>query len=504
MTPSTVDADGAAGPWLATGSRVADSYNLAGERAAAGISTDEIAKMTESLQPGELGHGLRARHVTMIALGGVIGAGLFVGSGSAIAQAGPGVLLAYVACGIIVILIMRMLGEMAVAEPGRGSFAEYAALGLGPWAGFVIRWSYWYGLIFALGAETAGAAKLLHEAGFPAPPWAIGLALMSIMTTVNMLSVRVFGEVEFWFAMIKVFAIIGFVTIGLWFLCLHNPSPHRIMDTFTRHGGWLPFGFVGLIAALPVVMFSMSGSETATIAATESDHPAANVAKAVRSVALRIVIFYISSVVIITAVVPWSSVVPGLSPFKLVLDVIGIPWSGALMSAIVITAVLSALNANIYNSSRMLYELARNGEGPRFLKRTARNKTPVVGVILCGALGSAAALAELFVHADMFTMLAGSAGATVMFIYLLIACAQIRFRRRAEAEGRVLPMRMWLYPWLSYAVVAAIVMILSLLAWMPNQRAPLVMSAVAAAAVIVAQRLHRGSITSTAADTGLN
>lgn len=448
--------------------------------------------MTDSPHPAELGHSLHSRHVTMIALGGVIGAGLFVGSGSAIAQAGPGVLLAYGACGAIVILIMRMLGEMAVAEPGRGSFAEYAALGLGPWAGFVIRWLYWYALIFALGAETAGAAKLLHEAGIAAPAWMIGLALISAMSTINMLSVRVFGEVEFWFAMIKVFAIIGFISIGVGFLVLTRTSAQQVIGTMTQSGGWLPFGFVGLVAALPVVMFSMLGSEMATIAATESAHPAANVAKAVRSVALRIVVFYVSSVIVITAIVPWNSVVPGLSPFKLVLDAIGIPWSGAMMSVVIITAVLSALNASIYISSRMLYELGRSGEGPRFLEYTAGNKTPVIGVLICGALGTAAALGEIFVHTDIFTMLAGSAGATGMFIYLLVACAQIRFRRKAEKEGRVLPMKMWLYPWLSYAAVAAIAAILLLLAWMPEQRTPLAISAAAVVTVFVAQWL-RGS-----------
>lgn len=449
--------------------------------------------MTDSSHSTALGHGLHARHVTMISLGGVIGAGLFVGSGSAIAQAGPGVLLAYGACGIIIILMMRMLGEMALAEPGRGSFAEYAALGLGPWAGFVVRWLYWYGMIFALGAETAGAAKLLHGEGMPAPLWAIGLALISAMSAINLLSVRVFGEVEFWFALIKVLSIGAFISIGVIFLVLSGTGPHKIAETMTGHGGWLPFGFAGLVTALPVVMFSMTGSETATIAAAESANPAANVARAVRSVAARIVIFYISSIVMITAIVPWNSLAPGLSPFSRVLDVIGIPWSGTVMSVIIITAVLSALNASIYIASRMLYELGRSGEAPRILEYTARNKTPVISVVICGALGAAAALGQLFIKGDSFTMLAGSAGATCMFIYILIACSQIRFRVRADREGRILPMKMWLFPWLSYGVVAGIIAILLVLASIPENLPLLGLSALAVLIVLTANWLRKWS-----------
>ena len=458
--------------------------------------------MTDNPHSPDLGHRLHSRHVTMIALGGVIGAGLFVGSGSAIARAGPGVLLAYGACGVIVMLIMRMLGEMAVAEPGRGSFAQYAALGLGPWAGFVIRWLYWYVHIFAIGAETAGGAKLLHEAGVSAPVWAIGLSLVALMSAINMFSVRVFGEIEFWFAMIKVFAIGAFLAVGVAFLLLSGTGHQQIVKTVTGHGGWLPYGFSGLVAALPVVMFSMLGSEMATIAATESAHPAANVAKAVRSVAARIVIFYISSVIVITAIVPWNTLVPGLSPFGHVLDVIGLPWSETTMSVIVITAVLSCLNASIYIASRMLFEAGRSGDGPRFLQYTASNKSPIIGVLICGAAGSFAALGDLFVHGDIFSMLAGSAGATGLFIYLLVACAQIRHRRTLENAGRELPMKMWLFPWLSYVVIAAIITILVLLAWMPEQRALVALSALAVTTVFAAQWVHERSARSPSSKRG--
>jgi GABA permease len=439
----------------------------------------------------ELGHTLKSRHVTMIALGGVIGAGLFVGASSAIHLGGPGVFLVYGACGLLVLLIMRMLGEMAAAQPGRGTFAEYAAVGLGPWAGFVIRWLYWYCTVFGVGAETVAGANLLHQAGVPGPVWGIGLGLMALLTVSNLLSVRAYGELEFWFAMLKVLAIGVFIAVGVAFIVAMAPGPHHAVMTLVGHGGLLPRGLSGLLAAVPVVIFSMGGSEIATIAAAESTDPAANISKAVRSVGLRIALFYLCSVMVITAIVPWNGVAVGLSPFKTALDVIGIPGSGQVMSMVVLTAVLSCLNSSIYIGSRMLYELSRRGDGPRFLQYTARNKTPMIGVLVGAAAGSVAALGQFFVRQDIFTLLAGSTGAICLFIYMLIALAQIRQRRRFEAAARAMPLQMWLFPWLSYAVIAAIGSILVLLVVMPEQRLTLMISILTVALVFGALWVHR-------------
>jgi len=446
-----------------------------------------------------LGRTLRPRHVTMIALGGVIGAGLFVGASAAIHQGGPGVVLVYAVCGLLVLLIMRMLGEMAIAQPGRGTFAEYAAIGLGPWAGFVIRWLYWYCQIFGIGAETVVGARLLHEAGVPGPVWAVGLALISVMTLVNLVSVRAYGEAEFWLAFLKVSAIGAFIALGVAFIALFGPGPHQALSTMLGHGGLLPHGVAGLVAAIPIVIFSMFGSEMATIAAAESSDPAANIARAGRSVALRIVVFYVSSVILITAIVPWNSLVVGLSPFKAVLDVIGIPGSGRVMSVIVITAVLSALNSAIYVSSRMLYELGRSGDGPAFLQSTAANRTPWIGVLIGFAAGLSAALGQFFLSEDVFTLLAGSAGAIMLFIYILIALAEIRERRRLEAAGASLPFKVWFFPWLSIASIFLMLGVLIVLASMPELRPMLGLSAVTIAAVFAALLLHRNLTRSTPA-----
>jgi GABA permease len=447
--------------------------------------------MTDPQPSSELAHTLQSRHVTMIALGGVIGAGLFVGASGAINRGGPGVFLVYAACGMLVLLVMRMLGEMATVQPGRGSFAEYAAHSLGPWAGFVIRWLYWYCLVFGVGAETVAGANLLHEAGLPGPVWGVGLGLVVLMTLVNLVSVRAYGEFEFWFALVKVSAIGVFIALGVAFIAVFGPGPHHALSTMLDHGGLLPRGVSGLLAAMPVVIFSMFGSEIATIAAAESADPAANVAKAGRSVALRIAVFYVFSVVVITAIVPWNTLVVGLSPFKAALDAIGIPGSSQVMSVIVLTAVLSCLNSSIYMSSRILYELGRSGDGPRFLQRTARNRTPMIGVLIGCAAGLAATLGQFFMRQDVFTLLASSAGAIMLFIYILIAFAQIRQRRRLEAEGAPIPLEMWLFPWLSYTAIVLMGGVLVVLASMPEQRPILALSTVTVMVVFGALRLHQ-------------
>ena len=442
--------------------------------------------------PTGLAHTLMSRHVAMISFGGIIGAGLFVGASGAIHTGGPGVFLVYGVCGALVFLIMRMLGEMAVANPGKGSFAEYAALALGPWAGFTTRWLYWYFWVFTVGAETVAGAKLLHEIGLPGPVWGIGLALVALMTSTNLLSVRAYGELEFWFSLLKVTAIGVFIAIGVAFIAVFAPGPHHALTTFAGHGGVFPTGLVGLTAAVPVVIFSMMGSEVATIAAAESADPAANVAKAARTVALRILVFYVAAMLVITAIIPWDSIVVGLSPFKAVLDVIGIPGSSVVMSVIIITAVLSCLNSGLYITSRMLFELARNGDAPRVLGTVAGNRVPVFGTLIGCVAGAAAALAQIFLRDDVFTLLASTSGDIILFIYLIIALAQIRERRRMEASGLQLALKMWLFPGLSYGVIGGILAVLALLAFIPDQRITLGLSALTVAAVFGALALRQG------------
>jgi GABA permease len=437
-----------------------------------------------------LAHTLRPRHVTMIALGGIIGAGIFVGSSAAINIAGPGVLVSYTLGGLLVFFIMRMLGEMAHARPGHGSFAEYAALGLGRWAAFMTGWLYWYFWVITVGVETIAGAKLLQpwllHSGLDAPVWAIGLVLVTLMTATNLFSVKTYGELEFWFALLKVASITAFILLGIAFLAFFGPSLARTYQTLTDDGGIFPNGLQTVLTAIPIVIFSMMGSEVATIAAVESSRPAENIARAVRTVALRILIFYVLSVAVVVAIVPWRTLPVGFSPFIVALNEMHIPGAAPAMAVIVLTAVLSCLNSGIYVTSRMLHELARTGDAPQLFAVTAGNRVPRLGILLGSVAGFLAATASIISPNGVFLFLINTSGAIILIIYMIIALGEIRFRRQLESEGVNLALKMWLFPWLSWAVVGGIGVVLLLMATTPDLRKQLLWSAVSVTVVAIA------------------
>ena len=446
--------------------------------------------MTTDSPANELAHTLQPRHVAMIALGGIIGAGLFVGSSAAIRMAGPSVVISYALSGFLVFLIMRMLGEMAIARPGIGSFAEYAALGLGPWAGFTTGWLYWYFWVITVGVETIAGAALLQQ-WIAAPVWIIGLILIIVMTITNLLSVRTYAETEFWFASLKVVAIAAFIVIGVVYLLGFGHAHVSAYQNIVGHGGLFPMGPWAPIAAIPVAIFSMMGSEVATIAAAETKSPAENVVRAARSVSLRILVFYIASISIIVSVSPWSSAQVGVSPFTATLKVINVPGAAMVMSIIAVTAVLSCLNSGIYITSRMLYELARRGDAPKMFSGISVNRVPRLGILISTVAGLLAALASILSPNGVFLFLINTSGAIILFIYMIIACGQIRLRQRLERAGEKLALKMWLFPWLSYAVVAGIVIVLVVMAFTPGQLVQLLLSGLSIIVTLGAFALRR-------------
>jgi L-asparagine transporter-like permease len=437
-----------------------------------------------------LAHTLQPRHVAMISLGGIIGAGLFVGSSAAIHIAGPSVLISYTLCGLLVFLIMRMLGEMAVARPGLGSFAEYSALSLGHWAGFMNGWLYWYFWVITVAVETiAGATLLSHLVA--APIWLIGLVLIVAMTATNLLSVRMYGECEFWFASLKVASIIGFIVLCLGYVFGFGEGPAAASNVFFGHGGFFAQGLMAPFIAIPTVIFSMMGSEVATIAAAETADPAGNVARSARTVSLRILIFYVASILLIMTISPWDSVVPGDSPFTKTMNVMHIPGAGLAMQIIVVTAVLSCLNSGLYVTSRMIFELAQRGDAPRIFARVSANKVPRAGILLGSAAGFVAAIASIISPTGVFLFLIDTSGAIILFIYLLIALGQIRMRQALEREGEVLRLKMWLFPVLSYVVIGGIVAVLLLMAVTPGQLVQVALSGLSVVVILAAYFLRR-------------
>ena len=432
-----------------------------------------------------LSSSLKARHVAMIALGGVIGAGLFVGSSAAILAAGPAVLVSYAIAGTIAFLVMRMLGEMAVAEPGRGSFNAYIRAALGPRAGFISAWLYWYFWIIAVGAETIAGASLLHD-WIALPVWLIGLVLIALLTATNLMSVKAYGEFEYWFSLTKVVAILAFIAIAASHLGLIVAHGTPVGATLLGSGGLWPKGFAAVLGAVPVVIFSLTGSEIASIAAAESDDPPGNVASASRTVALRIMIFYLLAILLIVATVPWTSVQSGQSPFVAAMAAIGIPGAATLMQAIILVAVLSCLNSGLYVCSRTLFELADANDAPRALVVTGAAKVPTRAILLGSVAGFLAAIASVLSPGLVFAFLLQTSGSVILVVYIMVALAQIVDRRQRDAAGENLAFRMWLFPWLSWATIAGIVAIFVTMLFLPDLRIQLLAGAASVALVAVA------------------
>ncbi len=438
-----------------------------------------------------LAASLRPRHVAMISLGGVVGAGLFVGSSAAIQLAGPAVLLAYLLAGAISFLMMRMLGEMAVARPGYGSFNGYVRLALGARASFVSGWLYWYFWVIVVGAETIAGASLIHDWIPAGPVWAIGLVLISLMTLSNLMSVRSYGEFEFWFSLLKVGAIALFVLGGAAWIA-GAAAPHAALANLTAHGGFAPHGWLAVLATVPVVVFSLTGSEIASIAAAESDDPPRNVARAARNVALRIVMFYVAAILVILCIVPWNGVRSGHSPFVAAMDVMGLPGGRTVMRLIVLVAVLSCLNSGLYVTSRILRELAAQGDAPAALVRTGARQVPILAILTGSFFGFAACIASIISPDLVFAFLLNTSGAVILVIYAMIALAQIRARRAMQARHETPRFAMWWFPWLSYAAIAAMLSVLVTMAILPEQRAEVGASLLSVAAAVAACALrHR-------------
>ena len=433
----------------------------------------------------ELSRSLQPRHVTMISIGGIIGAGLFVGSSASIAATGPAIVLSYLITGLLVLLVMRMLGEMAVANPQVRSFTEFARLGLGPWAGFAVGWLYWYFWMIVVPVEAIAGANILHG-WLGLPPWLLGLVLIGVMTGVNLMSARSYGEFEFWFASVKVAAILVFIALAAAFACGFTSGTGSTFGNLTHYGGFVPHGWVAVLAGAVTVYFSLTGAEITTVAAAESKEPARAVAQMSSSVIVRILTFYVGSVLLIVTVVPWVRIRPGESPFTLALTVMQFKWASIAMSAIILTAVLSCLNSAFYVCSRVLFVLAEHGDAPQWLVQLNERRVPTRSVWMGSLAGVLGILAAITSSQTVFAFLVNASGALMVFIYMMVALAHIRLRRAREASGAAAPaLTMWFFPWASYAAVAGMAAILIAMAFTPGELAQELRVSVLALAVAV-------------------
>src|SRR5450631_3555717 len=456
-----------------------------------------MVHMTQTATPGknELSRSLKGRHLTMISIGGIIGAGLFVSSSTSIIAGGPASFISYAITGMLILLVMRMLGEMATALPQVRSFTEFARAGLGEDAGFVVGWLYWYFWVLVVPVEAIAGAKILQHWLQPLSQLQIGLGLMTIMTCVNLMSARSYAEFEFWFASIKVAAIVVFIVIATSY-AFGWTAPHgATFGNLRDHGGFTPNGWIAVLAAVPTVFFAMTGAEITTIAAAESAQPGRAVARMSTAVIYRILFFYVISLFLIVSVTPWNTVVSGESPFTLALNTMHVPWAGTIMSVIILTAVLSCLNSAFYVSSRVLFILAEHGDAPKGLVKLNARKVPV-GSVLMGSVAGFLGILAATEAKGVFDFLVSSSGALAVYIYMAIAAAQITLRKRRERDGEPLPpVMMWLFPWLSYAAIAGMGAVLIAMAFTPGLQQDFKFSCislvVALAAYLVTRRMRR-------------
>jgi L-asparagine transporter-like permease len=455
------------------------------------VTPPSLARAPTASDAPRLAKDLRQRHVAMISIGGIIGAGLFVGSSAGIATIGPAVVVSYLLAGVVVLLVMRMLGEMAAAYPEVGAFTEYARLGLGDWAGFTAGWLYWYFWVVVVAIEAIAGANVLH-AWIDLPVWSIALALVLLMMSTNLWSAKSYGEFEFWFASIKVAAIVAFIAMTGVYLFGHAPVGGRFAN-LTAHGGFAPFGPLSVLGGVTSVVFSLTGAEIATIAAAESAEPGKAIARMTGQVVLRILLFYVISILLIVTLVPWTAIHSGDSPFALTLARIGVPAAAFIMQLVVLTAVLSCLNSGLYVTSRVLFTLAARGDAPQALVALNSRKVPVRAILIATFFALAAGAPSVLGAEAVFTFLVNASGALMLIVYGMVALAEIPVRRRLEAtEPERLSIRMWLYPFASWFAVAAIAAILLAMALIKDLRPQLLCSlllmAIALAAFFILKR----------------
>ena len=386
---------------------------------------------------------------------------------------------------------MRMLAEMAAAYPAIGGFYDYNRRALGELAGFLTGWMYWYFWVIVVALEAVAGAQLLNFWLPHVPPWVFTLGLILLFTLLNLLSVRTWGEAEYWFASIKVMAIVVFLGVGLLFALGLWPHVRGGLANLTAHGGFLPNGIAPVLSGAVVATGFYFGSEIVAVAAAESVEPERAVARAMQSVVSRVLVFYVGSIFVVVMILPWNDA--GMArPYQSALDAVHVPGAAQIMNAVILTAVLSALNCGLFASSRMLMSLARRCDAPLALASLSARGVPVPAILAGTAFGYLAVIMSYVSPGKVFAFLVNSYGTVAVFVYLLIALSQLQLRARLERKApEKLRVRMWGYPYLTVAAILAMFGILAAMALIPEQRTPLLFGVASAVAMLLGYVLRR-------------
>ncbi len=397
-------------------------------------------------QDGTLKRGLKNRHIQLIALGGAVGTGLFLGIAATIKMAGPSVLLGYAIGGIIAFFIMRQLGEMVVEEPVAGSFSHFAYKYWGNFAGFASGWNYWVLYVLVAMAELTAVGIYVQYWWPDIPTWVSAAIFFLVINAINLANVKVYGEMEFWFAIIKVAAIIGMIVFGSWLLLSGQGGPEATVTNLWAQGGFFPNGVNGLVMAMAVIMFSFGGLELVGITAAEADNPETSIPRATNQVIYRILIFYIGSLAILLSLYPWGKVVEGGSPFVMTFHELDSNIVATILNIVVLTAALSVYNSCVYCNSRMLYGLAKQGNGPKALLTVDRRGVPVIAIGISAAATALCVLINYLIPGKAFELLMALVVSALVINWAMISLAHLKFRQSKEREGIQTKFKALFYP----------------------------------------------------------
>jgi histidine transporter len=442
----------------------------------------------------DMKRGLSARHIRFMALGSAIGTGLFYGSASAIKLAGPAVLLVYIIAGAAVYMVMRALGEMAVRNPVSGSFGQYATTYLGPLAGFVLGWTYAFEMIIVCLADVT-AFGIYMGFWFPdVPRWIWVLGIVFLIGALNLCSVKVFGEMEFWLSLLKVGAIIAMILAGFGIMLfgVGSASGESIssVSNLWVHGGFMPNGVGGLVASLAVVMFAFGGIEIIGVAAGEARNPERVIPRAINAVPLRILLFYVLTLFVLMSLYPWQEIGSQGSPFVQIFDHLGISSAAIILNIVVISAAVSAINSDIFGAGRMMYGLARQGQAPHRFAQLSEQGVPWMTVVVMGIALLCGVVLNYLIPEDVFLLIASIATFATVWVWLMILVTQIAMRRSMSAEEVAqlkFPVPFW--PIAPLVATAFMLFVFGVLGYFPDTRPALVVGAVWIVLLVIAYRL---------------
>lgn len=428
----------------------------------------EDATMGVQQEGAELKRGLKNRHIQLIALGGAIGTGLFLGIAQTIKMAGPSVLLGYAIGGFIAFLIMRQLGEMVVEEPVAGSFSHFAFKYWGNFAGFASGWNYWVLYVLVAMAELTAVGIYVQYWWPEIPTWVSAAVLFLAINAINLANVKVYGEMEFWFALIKVLAIIAMILFGGWLLLSGQGGPEATVTNLWAQGGFFPNGIMGLVMAMAVIMFSFGGLELVGITAAEAENPAESIPKATNQVIYRILLFYIGSLTILLSLYPWGKVVEGGSPFVLIFHALNSNVVATVLNIVVLTAALSVYNSCVYCNSRMLFGLAKQGNGPKMLLKVDGRGVPVIAIAVSAFATAFCVLINYLIPGRAFELLMALVVSALVINWAMISLAHLKFRATKNREGIEPKFKAFWYPFSNYLCLAFMAGILVIMCLTPG------------------------------------